>query len=84
MTLNSIIHAEVRKLYPGAEVPEFEFSTPADGALIMTYGSRRRLCALAEGFIQGTADHFGQTVVIAQPQCMNRGDEKCVLALKFQ
>ena len=30
-TLNDIIHPEVRKLYPGADVPTFGFRTTADG-----------------------------------------------------
>ena len=28
----------------------------------MTYASERRLCPLVEGFIEGTADHFGEKI----------------------
>src|SRR5687767_6586028 len=70
LTLNDIIHPEVRKLYPGADVPEFAFEVRGDDQLLLGYRSARQLCALAEGFITGAARHFGESVRIEQPQCM--------------
>jgi hypothetical protein len=86
--LNDIIHPEVRKLYPGADVPIFDLEPvaglePGDQAVTLGYRSARRLCALAEGFIQGTADHFGEQVTIEQPSCMLRGNERCALVCTF-
>jgi hypothetical protein len=89
LTLNNIIHAEVRKLYPDADVPTFDFDPiagvepPPGDSLVMGYQSTRRLCALAEGFILGAADHYGEAVAIEQPRCMNRGDERCALVCSF-
>ena len=37
-TLNDIIHPEVRKLYPGADVPTFGLQHRPDGAIAMRYG----------------------------------------------
>ncbi len=81
LTLNDIIHPEVRKLYPGADVPEFAFSETPDGDLVMGYDSHRRMCAFAEGLIQGAAAHFGEPVTIDQPTCMLRGDPSCDLVI---
>jgi hypothetical protein len=83
LTLNDIIHPEVRKLYPGADVPEFDFDDSSPDALSMGYQSARKLCSLAEGLIEGAADHFGETVSIDQTTCMKRGDEKCTLVISF-
>jgi hypothetical protein len=83
LTLNDVIHPEVRKLYPGADVPTFGFDTSSDAVLVMEYRSARRLCALAAGFIEGAAAHYGEQVSIEQPCCMNRGDEACVFELSF-
>lgn len=83
LTLNDIIHPEVRKVYPGADVPTFDFHPTSNGVLIMGYSSPRKLCAFAEGLIVGTAAHFGETVTIEQPTCMNRGDPKCLLNISF-
>jgi heme-NO-binding protein len=81
-TLNEIIHPEVRKLYPGADVPTFGFTTASDGTITMRYGSPRRLCAFAEGLIEGAATQFGQVVTIDQPRCMLRGDELCAIEIR--
>jgi len=84
LTLNDIIHPEVRKLYPDADVPVFDFDTPStNGSLVVGYRSGRQLCELAEGFIQGAATHFAESVSIEQPQCMHRGDERCELVCTF-
>ena len=47
------------------------------------YRSARRLCALAEGFVTGTADYFGEQVLIQQPRCMLHGEERCALVCTF-
>jgi hypothetical protein len=82
LTLNEIIHPEVRKLYPGADVPVFDFAT-RNGNLVMGYKSPRKMCAFAEGLLHGAADHYNERLTIEQPQCMNRGDDRCVLEIAF-
>jgi hypothetical protein len=49
----------------------------------MSYRSARKLCALAEGFVTAAAAHYGETVRIAHPSCMHRGDAECRLELSF-
>jgi heme-NO-binding protein len=88
LSLNDVIHAEVRKLYPGAEVPAFEFETPAGAAahdtLVIHYRSKRRLCPLAEGFIMGASDYYGEQVTVTQPSCMLDGAKACALVCRFE
>ena len=83
LALNDIIHPEVRKLYPGAGVPEFDFDTSSDEILTMGYSSQRKLCSFGEGLVEGAAAHYGEAVAIDQPRCMNRGDERCLLKISF-
>ena len=83
LTLNDIIHPEVRKLYPGAEVPNFGFEESSDDTLVLRYHSPRKLCALAEGFILGASAHFGEQAEIDQPECMHRGQHDCLLHCSF-
>jgi hypothetical protein len=84
LTLNNIIHPEVRKLYPGADVPVFDYDTSSEELLVMGYASSRKMCAFAEGLIEGAASHYGEEAAIEQPECMTRGDEKCVLEISFR
>lgn len=83
LSVNSIIHPEVLKLYPGADVPTFDFKTAEDGALLMGYHSPRRLCALAQGFVEGAAVYFGETSDVKHLSCMHQGDTQCLLRLTF-
>lgn len=83
LTLNGIIHPEVRKLYPGADVPDFDMDASSPEVLVMSYYSKRKLCALAEGLITGAATHFGERVTIRHDSCLHRGDPSCRLELTF-
>lgn len=83
LTLNEIIHAEVRKLYPGADVPVFEFDQVSDEVLMLGYRSARMLCALAEGFLLGAATIYGERAELTQTECMLRGDERCLIRAAF-
>ena len=82
LSVNSIIHPEIRKLHADAHCPHFRFQQMADGALLMTYDSPRKLCALAHGFIEGAAEHFGETANVEHVSCMHRGDAKCLLSIR--
>jgi hypothetical protein len=85
LTLNDIIHPEVRKLYPGADVPDFTYRLTASGDdLVMIYESKRKLCMLAEGFIEGSAGYYKEAVTIEQVECMHRGGARCVFQIAFQ
>ena len=84
LTLNDIIHPEIRRQYPGAHVPVFDFDTSSPDVLKLGYQSPRKLCALAHGFIEGAADQYGETVDVEQTECMHRGDAKCVFCLRFR
>lgn len=83
LTLNNIIHPEVRKVYPGADVPVFDFDESSAAALVIGYRSARKMCAFAEGLIRGAATHFGEATDFEHLQCMHRGDEKCVFRVGF-
>jgi hypothetical protein len=64
-TIENHVHAEVRKLYPDAELPAFEASSQGE-RLTLLYQSRRPFADLAEGLILGCSEHFGETVEIVR------------------
>jgi hypothetical protein len=82
-SLNDIIHPEVRKLHPGADVPDFEMEDRGAEGLVLGYSSPRRLCAFAEGLVEGAAAFYGEVVTISQTACMLRGDARCLLRVVF-
>ena len=81
LTLNDVIHPEVRKLYPGASTPVFSFDTTSPTTLLMEYKSERSLCSFAEGLINGTGVHYGEQLAVEHTECKKRGDERCLLSI---
>lgn len=57
--IEEIIHAEVLKLYPDAELPRFDIEHYDGHRLIMIYRSGRHFEDLAHGLIQGCIVYFG-------------------------
>jgi hypothetical protein len=82
-SLNHIIHPEVRKVYPGADAPDFDFAGSTDEVLVMSYRSQRRLCAFAEGLIEGSAEHFDERVQIEHAPCILAGGDRCVFRIRL-
>lgn len=81
--VNTIIHAEVRKLYPGAECPHFRMQADASGDLVMHYLSNRNMCALAQGFVEGAAAWYGTEVAFEHTACTSHGDPHCTFKLAW-
>ena len=84
LTVDEVVHVEVRKLYPEAGLPEFRYENRDDSTLTMLYRSPRKLCALAEGLIAGSATHFGQRYSLAHDVCMHNGSDHCALELTLE
>lgn len=64
--VDSEIHVEVRKLYPGADLPEFKVIERSGGRMVVDYASCRPLADLAVGLIEGSSKFYGQQVKIAR------------------
>ena len=81
----SMIHqVEVRKLYQDADVPKFFIEDHGSAGLTLTYKSRRHLCHLAEGLIDGLGVYYQVPLQISQPECVQSGGRACKLILQFQ
>jgi hypothetical protein len=75
------IHAAVRQNNPGANPPALQIERPAADRVVIHYESERRWCALGKGLIQGVADHFGETVKIAEETCQREGASICQIVV---
>ena len=82
-SLDSVIHVEVVKLYPGAITPGFEPDRRSQDQLFLKYESDRNLCRLAEGLIDGAASHFGHDYTIAHEPCAHHGADHCGLMVSL-
>jgi hypothetical protein len=62
--VESVIHIEVQKLYPGAELPSFKFPPSGDEQFQIEYNSARPFAVLAEGLIDACIEHFGDDLIL--------------------
>ncbi len=69
-----VIHPEVLKLYPDAELPRFEVEHRDEQSLTIRYFSVRHFEDLCEGLIQGCVAHFGDQVTV-QREAVFKGGE---------
>ena len=64
--IDRIIHREVTKLYPDAELPRFTVLERTPQRMVLLYESSRHFADLAEGLIRGCAQHYGEQLDIVR------------------
>lgn len=62
--VETVIHREVRKLYPDAELPHFYFYEAEPDCFKMEYRSTRPFAVLAGGLIEASIEHFGEALAV--------------------
>ena len=65
--IEDVIHAQVLKLYPDADLPKFDCLREGN-VLYMTYHSLRHFADLAEGLILGCGAYFGETLTLEREE----------------
>lgn len=83
LTVDRVIHVEVRKLHPDASLPKLDCEDEAEDELVMHYSSERKLCMFSEGLIAGAAKHFSTEYTLDHSRCMHDGHDSCEIRLKF-
>ena len=83
-TVNDVIHVEIRKLFPEADPPAIRWSEPEAGRLVLTYASKRRLCALMSGLLDGAAAWFRTPMTHVETRCMHDGAPACTFLVSFE
>lgn len=63
-SIEGVIHFEVCKLYPDAQLPRFTYEQFGPDRMILNYNSERSFADLAEGLLRGCFAHFGERVRI--------------------
>ena len=81
MGIESIIHTEVQKLYPDAELPYFEVDQQSPEKLVLIYHSARHLEDLAEGLIDGCITYFGCNICLERENVTNGDDYNTMFTL---
>jgi predicted hydrocarbon binding protein len=78
------IHRVVRTRSPNATPAHIRAVRSSATELVVHYGSKRKLCALARGLVRGIAQHYGDDIRIEEPECMHTGAAACRLVVRLQ
>lgn len=65
-SIEGYIHVEVKKLYPEAELPRFEFAQLEEDQWELKYYSARPFADLCEGLIEASIEHFGDPIELTR------------------
>ena len=72
--LESIIHVEVRKLFPAAETPSIKIQMHQDMSMELFYSSSRKMGCFALGILESAAEYFHQNVDISMERMKKDGN----------
>jgi len=74
--IEDVIHVEVLKLYPDAELPRFDVEHMDAQKLVLLYQSPRHFEDLAEGLMRGCVAHFGEPIHITREVADNGSSQR--------
>jgi hypothetical protein len=80
--VEDVIHIEVRKLYPDAELPTFKFPQANPNEFTVEYQSSRPFADLAEGLIEASIDHFGESFIVRRTDMDGEPGTHCLFHLQ--
>ncbi|MBF0142185.1 MAG: heme NO-binding domain-containing protein [Magnetococcales bacterium] len=64
-------------LNPGMSFPDIRTLRIKHGEVALAYMSKRRMCSLIKGIVQGMGHHFSQPIAHTEPVCMLREAHLC-------
>lgn len=79
-SLEGVVHVEVRKLYPDAELPSFVTRWEGD-RFVLEYRSQRPFASLAEGLLRGAITHWGGRYTLARRALGSDGSREAIFEL---
>jgi hypothetical protein len=79
-SLESVVHVEVRKLYPDVELPSFVTRWEGD-RFALEYRSQRPFASLAEGLLRGAIMHWGGRYTLTRRALDGDGAREAIFEL---
>jgi Haem-NO-binding len=75
MGIETIVHTDVRKLYPDAQLPGFDTHRISHNQIVMHYSSIHNFSSLAAGLLRGCAEHYRCNLKVerSEPRNISRG-----------
>jgi Haem-NO-binding len=82
LSVEDVIHVEVRKINPEAELPSFTFPATTEGSLDVVYQSSRPFADLAHGLISASIAHFKESLEIIRTDLEGEPNTHAMFSLR--
>ncbi|HAY78653.1 MAG TPA: hypothetical protein DCY79_02465 [Planctomycetaceae bacterium] len=82
--LETLIHRTIKINNPTAQPANIQAHLLTDNEIQVVYTSRRGLCALAQGILEGVIDHYGEEIEVEEVTCTQNGAPFCTFSLTRQ
>ncbi|MDA7906885.1 protein kinase [Rhodopirellula sp.] len=80
--VESLIHRTIRMQNPTAQPANIQAFRLSENEAHVVYSSRRGLCTLAHGIIEGVADFYKENITIREVTCAKQGHPFCTFEAK--
>jgi predicted Ser/Thr protein kinase len=80
--VESLIHRTIRMQNPTAQPANIQAFRLSDDEAQIVYSSRRGLCTLAHGIIEGIADFYKENISVREVTCAKQGHPFCTFEAK--
>lgn len=80
--VESLIHRTIRMQNPSAQPANIQAFRLSEDEAQVVYSSRRGLCTLAHGIIEGIADFFKENIEVREVTCAKQGHPFCTFEAK--
>ena len=80
--VESLIHRTIRMQNPTAQPANIQAFRLSDDETQVVYSSRRGLCRLAHGIIEGIGDFFAEEIAVREITCAKQGHPFCTFEVK--
>jgi len=80
--VESLIHRTIRMQNPTAQPANIQAFRLSEGEAQVVYSSRRGLCTLAHGIIEGIVDFYQENISIREVTCAKQGHPFCTFEAK--
>jgi len=75
----SNIHGALNQYNSTRKPPHIDAKQISADQLLIHYASKRKLCPVVKGIIRGLGEHFGESFIIKETQCMHSGHPHCTI-----
>ncbi len=77
------LHRHVIGSNSNATPPTFEYEEMPNGGILIHYHSKRNLCSVLKGLIQGVGLHFRKSLSVREVACVSTGSPCCIMEVTF-